>query len=66
VDISFGEAELLIDYAHHLATFKSGTAEFQATEELLKNFQLAAIERNPEPLFAQFLGFDRDEHKIPE
>jgi hypothetical protein len=66
VDISFGEAELLVDYAHHIATFKSGTAEFQATEELLKNFQLAAIERNPEPLFAQFLGFDRDEHKIPE
>lgn len=66
VDISFGEAELLVDYAHHIATFKAGTAEFQASTELLKRFQLAAIERNPEPLFVEFLGFDRDDTKRPE
>ena len=66
VDISFGEAELLVDYAHHLATFKSGTTEFQASQPLLQRFQLAAIERNPDPLFAQFLGFDRDDTKLPE
>lgn len=66
VDISFGEAELLVDYAHHLATFKSGTAEFEASNKLLERFQLAALKRNPEPLFAEFLGFDRDETKRPE
>lgn len=42
VQVSRDVLDVILDYAQHLAAFKQGGAEFQMTNELLKNFVLAA------------------------
>jgi len=66
-DIPHSDVETIVDYAHHLATFKQGGAEFQAGMQLLTNFIKSArdadLRDDLAALFEQFAGGDPDQDR---
>jgi hypothetical protein len=67
--VNIGKEELttLLDYMQHLATFKEGGAEFEASMELYKNFLKGCAERNAILMgsapFRKWLGLDKSPEK---
>ena len=63
-DIPHSDVERILDYAHHLATFKQGGVEFQSSFKLLENFMNAAkdadLRANLATVFEKFAGGDPD------
>ncbi len=63
-DIPHSDVERILDYAHHLATFKQGGQEFQTGLKVFKNFLQAAkdadLRDNLASHYTQFEGGDPD------
>lgn len=63
-DIPHSDVEAILDYAHHLATFKQGGAEFQAGFKLLSQFSLAAVDavlqQDLATIYERYQGGDAD------
>jgi len=64
VDIPQSEVERIVDYAHHLASFKQGGQELQNSIPLLQNFLNAArdekLRSDLESIYDAYLGKDVD------
>lgn len=69
IDIGDEEVTRILDYAHHILTFKEGGVEFQSSTSLMANFVAAAAERNARLLgaaiFKRYLGLDKAQEQRP-
>ena len=69
VDISKGDADRLVDYANHIALFKQGGTEFQASLQLYQNFLNAAkvegLRGKLNGIFRDRMGADLTEREQP-
>lgn len=63
-DIPHSDVEAILDYAHHLATFKQGGAEFQAGINQLTNFTMATrdaeLQQDLATIYEKMQGGDPD------
>lgn len=68
IDLGQSELETILDYAEHIAQFKEGGQEFEASQLLLKSFLKSAGERNAVLMqsskFRQWMGLT-DQKKRP-
>lgn len=69
IDIGDEEVNRILDYAHHVLSFKEGGLEFEATQPLLGGFVEACVQRNQRLLgasvFKRFMGMDRAQEQRP-
>jgi len=65
LDLGQWQVQALLDYVHHLATFKQGGEEFKASLQTLKSFMTAAGVQNRKfaetALYKRYMGMDLDE-----
>jgi hypothetical protein len=63
-DIPHSDVEAILDYAHHLATFKQGGKEFQAGFPLLQQFtsasQDAILQQELATIYERYQGADAE------
>lgn len=69
LDLGQWQIQALLDYVHHLATFKQGGEEFKASHYMLRNFMKAAAIQNSkfseQALYRRYMGRDLDEMLRP-
>jgi len=69
LDIGDEEVNRLLDYAHHILTFKEGGLEFEASMPLMGTFVEAAVQRNQRLLgastFKRYLGMSKQDEQRP-
>lgn len=69
IDIGDEEVNRILDYAHHVLTFKEGGVEFESAMPLMASFVAAAVQRNQRLLgaavFKRYLGLDKAQEQRP-
>lgn len=69
IDIGDEDINRILDYAHHVLSFKEGGLEFEATMPLLSTFVSATVQRNSRlgaaSVFRKYLGMDRAQEQRP-
>jgi hypothetical protein len=69
IDIGDEDVNRILDYAHHVLSFKEGGLEFEATLPLMSSFVAAAVQRNSRlaatSVFRKYLGMAKADEQRP-